>query len=179
MKKKTKKPLTLNRGTLELKRPMGLSQLRQSLGTSSKVVQVEVRKKRTASPAAPANVMTDAAQAQKLKLLMEAKKQEEEKAKLRAKEDAKRDQERIAEEEKARLNALIAKRSGDDDDDEGDTSSDPQDDEDRVVLLRAQRHDGIHRCIRYLWCGFGRASTRRRRTRRECLDIDKASPTRR
>ncbi|MGN1091568.1 MAG: translation initiation factor IF-2, partial [Alphaproteobacteria bacterium] len=100
MTEETKKPLTLNRGTLELKRPLGLSQVRQSLGTSSKVVQVEVRKKRTASPATPANVMTDAAQAQKLKLLMEAKKQEEEKAKLRAKEDAKREQERIAEEEK-------------------------------------------------------------------------------
>ena len=93
MTEETKKPLTLNRGTLELKRPLGLSQVRQSLGTSSKVVQVEVRKKRTAVPSA-SNTMTDEAQAQKLKLLMEAKKQEEEKAKLRAEEQARKEKER-------------------------------------------------------------------------------------
>ena len=104
MTEETKKPLTLNRGTLELKRPLGVSQVRQSLGTSSKVVQVEVRKKRTAAPT-QSNVMTDAAQAQKLKLLMEAKKQEEEKAKIRAEEEAKREQERLAEEERKKEQA--------------------------------------------------------------------------
>ena len=99
MTEETKKPLTLNRGTLELKRPLGVSQVRQSLGTSSKVVQVEVRKKRSTTPT-QTSVMTDEAQAQKLKLLMEAKKQEEEKAKQRAEEEAHREQEKQAYEEK-------------------------------------------------------------------------------
>ena len=65
----TKTPLTLNRGKLELKKPL---QLRNS---GAKGVQVEVRKKRVAGQgvASSAGNLSDAAQAQKLKLLMEAK----------------------------------------------------------------------------------------------------------
>lgn len=83
---KTKKPLTLNRGTLELKKPLERSQIRQSIGSSSKVVQVEVRKKRTIQPGSVplTAAQADAAQAHKIKLLMEAKKAEEQRAKERA-----------------------------------------------------------------------------------------------
>ncbi len=99
MTDETKKPLTLNRGTLELKRPLGLGQVRQNIGTSSKVVQVEVRKKRNITTASFSG-LSDEAQAQKLKLLMEAKKQEEEKAKQRAEEEMRREKERLAAEKK-------------------------------------------------------------------------------
>ena len=82
----TKTPLTLNRGKLELKKPLQL----RNAGT--KGVQVEVRKKRVAGQgmSSATSNLSDAAQAQKLKLLMEAKKLEEQKAAIRAEEEAKR-----------------------------------------------------------------------------------------
>ncbi len=88
----TKTPLTLNRGKLELKKPLERSQIRSNYGSSSKVVQVEVRKKRTpqAGSATAGGALSDAVQAQKLKLLMEAKKVEEQKAQERAQEEARR-----------------------------------------------------------------------------------------
>ena len=104
----TKTPLTLNRGTLELKKPLERTQLRSNYGASTKVVQVEVRKKRTAVPtAANTSALSQEDQAQKLKLLMEAKKVEEQKAKERAEDEARRaalkaeeDAKKAAEEEK-------------------------------------------------------------------------------
>ena len=95
MEENTKKPLTLS-GTLGLKKPLSGSQIRQTVGGQSKFVQVEVRKKRTigGSTSPTTSVLSDAAQAQKLKLLMEAKKLEEVKAKKRAEEEAQRAKER-------------------------------------------------------------------------------------
>ena len=83
----TKTPLTLNRGKLELKKPLSLRS-----GTGAHGVQVEVRKKRVSGQGMSANTsnLSDAAQAQKLKLLMEAKKLEEQKAAAKAEEAAKR-----------------------------------------------------------------------------------------
>ena len=87
----TKTPLTLNRGKLELKKPLERSQIRSNYGASSKVVQVEVRKKRTAVPASQStSALSQEDQAQKLKLLMEAKKVEEQRAKERAEDEARR-----------------------------------------------------------------------------------------
>ena len=85
MTEETKKPLSLSKGTLGLNRPL-------SLGGSIRGVQVQVRKKRVFTPQAPAEtqaetpapVATDEAQSQKLKLLKEAMKIEEQKAKERA-----------------------------------------------------------------------------------------------
>ena len=90
----TKTPLTLNRGKLELKKPLQL----HNAGT--KGVQVEVRKKRTAGQGMTTHAgnLSDAAQAQKLKLLMEAKKLEEQKAAARAEEEAKKIAEQKAKE---------------------------------------------------------------------------------
>ena len=97
----TKTPLTLNRGKLELKKPLQL----RTPGTAAKVVQVEVRKKRIAGQGMTASTgnLSEAAQAQKLKLLMEAKKLEEQKAAARAEEEAKRaaEQKAIQEEKEA------------------------------------------------------------------------------
>ena len=89
----TKKPLTLNRGTLGLKKPLSLNQVHSS-NASSKFVRVEVRKKRTGASTGSANVMSDEAQAQKLKLLMQAKKVEEQKAQAKAEQEALREKER-------------------------------------------------------------------------------------
>ena len=93
----TKTPLTLNRGKLELKKPLSL----RNAGTATRGVQVEVRKKRVAGQGMSSNTanLSDAAQAQKLKLLMEAKKLEEQKAAARAEEEAKRVAEQKAKEE--------------------------------------------------------------------------------
>ena len=90
MTEETKKmPLSLSKGTLGLNRPL-------SLGGSIRGVQVQVRKKRTFTPATPSDTPTpavtptatpaptDEAQSQKLKLLKEAMKIEEQKAKERA-----------------------------------------------------------------------------------------------
>ena len=86
MTEETKKPLSLSKGTLGLNKPL-------SLGGSIRGVQVQVRKKRvftpqtsSETPAEPTAtpVATDAAQSQKLKLLKEAMKVEEQKAKERA-----------------------------------------------------------------------------------------------
>ena len=109
MEENTKKPLTLS-GTLGLKKPLSGSQIRQTVGGQSKFVQVEVRKKRTIGGTVPASTpaLSDAAQAQKLKLLMEAKKLEEIKAKKRAEEEALRAQER--EEERKRQELLAAEQ---------------------------------------------------------------------
>ena len=106
MEENTKKPLTLS-GTLGLKKPLSGSQIRQTVGGQSKFVQVEVRKKRTigGSTSPTTSVLSDAAQAQKLKLLMEAKKLEEVKAKKRAEEEAQRAKER---EEMKRQEELLA-----------------------------------------------------------------------
>ncbi len=96
----TKTPLTLNRGKLELKKPLERSQIRPNYGSSSKVVQVEVRKKRTAqSGVGTSSGLSEAAQAQKLKLLLEAKKVEEQKAAARAAEEEKKAKELAAEKE--------------------------------------------------------------------------------
>ena len=96
----TKTPLTLNRGKLELKKPLERSQIRPNYGSSSKVVQVEVRKKRTAqSSVGTSSGLSEAAQAQKLKLLLEAKKVEEQKAAARAAEEEKKAKELAAEKE--------------------------------------------------------------------------------
>ena len=105
MEENTKKPLTLS-GTLGLKKPLSGSQIRQTVGGQSKFVQVEVRKKRTIGGTTPApSVLSDASQAQKLKLLMEAKKLEEVKAKKRAEEEALRAKER---EEERKQQELVA-----------------------------------------------------------------------
>ncbi len=96
----TKTPLTLNRGKLELKKPLERSQIRPNYGSSSKVVQVEVRKKRTPqSGVGTSSGLSEAAQAQKLKLLLEAKKVEEQKAAARAAEEEKKAKELAAEKE--------------------------------------------------------------------------------
>lgn len=96
----TKTPLTLNRGKLELKKPLERSQIRPNYGSSSKVVQVEVRKKRTAQGGVgTSSGLSEAAQAQKLKLLLEAKKVEEQKAAVRAAEEEKKAKELAAEKE--------------------------------------------------------------------------------
>ena len=108
MEENTKKPLTLS-GTLGLKKPLSGSQIRQTVGGQSKFVQVEVRKKRTIGGTTPApSVLSDASQAQKLKLLMEAKKLEEVKAKKRAEEEALRAKER--EEERKQQELLAAEQ---------------------------------------------------------------------
>ena len=97
----TKTPLTLNRGTLELKKPLERTQLRSNYGASSKVVQVEVKKKRTVVSASQnTSALSEADQAQKLKLLMEAKKVEEQKAKDRAEDEARRAAQKAEEEAK-------------------------------------------------------------------------------
>jgi len=97
----TKTPLTLNRGKLELKKPLERSQLRSNYGASSKVVQVEVRKKRTTTPVSGnTSALSQADQEQKLKLLMEAKKVEEQKAKERAEDEARRAAQKAKEEAK-------------------------------------------------------------------------------
>lgn len=97
----TKTPLTLNRGTLELKKPLERSQIRSNYGASSKVVQVEVKKKRTITPNTQnASALSQEDQAQKLKLLMEAKKVEEQKAKERAEDEARRAALKVEEEAK-------------------------------------------------------------------------------
>ena len=88
MTEETKKmPLSLSKGTLGLNRPL-------SLGGSIRGVQVQVRKKRVFTPATASETPTptapttpapaDEAQSQKLKLLKEAMKIEEQKAKERA-----------------------------------------------------------------------------------------------
>ncbi len=93
MTEETKKTsLTLNRGKLELKRPLERSHIRQSFGSSSKVVQVEVRKKRTIQPGSVplTAAQADAQQAHKIQLLKEAKKMEEQRARERAEAEARR-----------------------------------------------------------------------------------------
>ena len=88
-----KKPLTLS-GKLELKKPVEGNKIRQNLsGTGkSKLVQVEVRKKRVIQhpgTAPKVNLTEDAEKANRLKVLQAALKAEEE-AKLQAQEEEKR-----------------------------------------------------------------------------------------
>lgn len=83
-----KKPLTLSKGTLGLKKPV-------NLGVSHGGVQVQVRKKRVVNVNTPKQTPAelDQAREQKIKLLQEAKKVEEQKAKERAEQEARWEQE--------------------------------------------------------------------------------------
>ena len=103
MTEETKKTsLTLNRGKLELKRPLERSHIRQGFGSSSKMVQVEVRKKRTIQPGTVplTAAQADAQQAHKIQLLKEAKKVEEQRARERAEAEARRLKEEAEEQAK-------------------------------------------------------------------------------
>ena len=104
----TKTPLTLSRGKLELKKTLQL----RNPGVASRGVQVEVRKKRTAGQGMTSNAtnLSDAAQAQKLKLLMEAKKLEEQKAAARAQEEAKRLEEEKKKEQERKAEETLAEK---------------------------------------------------------------------
>ena len=103
MTEETKKTsLTLNRGKLELKRPLERSHIRQGFGSSSKMVQVEVRKKRTIQQGTVplTAAQADAQQAHKIQLLKEAKKVEEQRARERAEAEARRLKEEAEEQAK-------------------------------------------------------------------------------
>lgn len=107
-----KKPLTLSGKTLELKKTLSLGgQVRQTVGAGrTKVVQVEVRKKRVITPEQkPAMLSEDASH--KLRLVQEAQRvaeharQEEEKRMKAEQERLEAEKKRLAEEEKARQKA--------------------------------------------------------------------------
>lgn len=107
-----KKPLTLSGKTLELKKTLSLGgQVRQTVGAGrTKVVQVEVRKKRVITPEQkPAMLSEDASH--KLRLVQEAQRvaeharQEEEKRMKAEQERLEAEKKRLAEEERARQKA--------------------------------------------------------------------------
>lgn len=123
--KKTKAPLTLSRPKLELKKTVDVGHVHQSMtGGRSRPVQVEVRKKRSFVTDAQGNIqgvkendassseLLDSEKARRLKVLQNARKEDEEnrikaeeEAKIRAAEEAKRKKEeakRKAEEEAER-----------------------------------------------------------------------------
>lgn len=102
---KDSKPLTLRSGTLELKKKVGPSTVRQNFSHGrSKTVTVEVRRKRTFTPDGRedhAAAEIDEEKSHRLKVLQDAQKADEEEAKRKAEEDA----------ERARIEAEEAKKA--------------------------------------------------------------------
>ncbi len=112
---KEKAPLSLSKGTLELKKPLDGGKSRLGVGSArGKTVTVEIRKKRVfnldSKQATEKEVELDSEQAQKLKVLQEAKKVDEEN-RIRMEEERKRQEEEdaIKAAEQAKIDAEKAK----------------------------------------------------------------------